>query len=63
MADVTFTGNLTAAPEMKFSNAGKLETEIRELFQEPSQSFSIARDLAEKLDAAGWAKAPGGGND
>ena len=23
MADVTFTGNLTAAPEMKFSNAGK----------------------------------------
>ena len=22
MADVTFTGNLTAAPEMKFSNSG-----------------------------------------
>lgn len=49
-------------PDPEPTNAEKLETEIRELFQEPSQSFSIARDLAKKLDEAG-VKAPGGGNE
>lgn len=51
---------VVCVPDPEPSNAEKLETEIKEMFQEPSQSFSIARDLAVKLDAAGWTKAPGG---
>lgn len=54
---------VVCVPDPEPTNVGKLETEIRELLQEPSQSFSIARDLAEKLDTAGWTKAPGGDDE
>ena len=54
---------ITVVPDPEPTNAGKLEADIRALLQEPSQSFSIARDLAEKLDTAGWTKAPGGDDE
>lgn len=46
-------------PDPEPTNMELLEAEIKAMFQEPSQSFSIARDLAEKLDTAGWTKASG----
>lgn len=45
------------------TNVELLEAEIKAMFQEPSQSFSIARDLAKKLDKAGWTKAPEGDDE
>lgn len=50
---------VVCVPDPEPTNVELLETEIKAMFQEPSQSFSIARDLAEKLDTAGWTKAPG----
>lgn len=43
MADVTFTGNLTAAPEMKFSNAGK-----------PFANFTVAENYRKKNQNGEW---------
>lgn len=43
MADVTFTGNLTAAPEMKFSNAGK-----------PFANFTVAENYRKKNQSGEW---------
>ena len=43
MADVTFTGNLTAAPEMKFSNAGK-----------PFANFTVAENYRKRNQSGEW---------
>lgn len=43
MADVTFTGNLTAAPEMKFSNAGKAFA-----------NFTVAENYRKKNQSGEW---------
>ena len=43
MADVTFTGNLTAAPEMKFSNAGKAFA-----------NFTVAENYRKKNQNGEW---------
>lgn len=43
MADVTFTGNLTAAPEMKFSNAGK-----------PFANFTVAENYRKRNQNGEW---------
>lgn len=56
--DALERAGIAVAPDPEPTNAEKLETDIRALLQEPSQSFSIARDLAEKLDTAGWVKEP-----
>ena len=43
MADVTFTGNLTAAPEMKFSNAGKAFA-----------NFTVAENYRKRNQSGEW---------
>ena len=43
MADVTFTGNLTAAPEMKFSNSGKAFA-----------NFTVAENYRKKNQNGEW---------
>ena len=43
MADVTFTGNLTAAPEMKFSTAGKAFA-----------NFTVAENYRKKNQNGEW---------
>ena len=43
MADVTFTGNLTAAPEMKFSNSGTAFA-----------NFTVAENYRKKNQNGEW---------